>query len=91
MSESTVLTDVENGEFQESCRISAGNGSISKTTLRGGLSEGVDLVDLLEELQRALEQEASKAGGTRKASPGSGGHSRWPVKSPIVHTTTNRR
>lgn len=46
MSESTVLTDVENGEFQESCRISAGNGSISKTTLRGGLSEGVDLVEL---------------------------------------------
>jgi len=46
MSESTVLTDVENGEFQESCRISAGNVSISKTTLRGGLSEGVDLVEL---------------------------------------------
>ena len=46
MSESTVLTDVENGEFQESCRISAGNGSIFKTTLRGGLSEGVDLVEL---------------------------------------------
>lgn len=56
MSESTVLTDVERGEFREHCRISSescdvlpagtASWSISKSTLRGGLSDGVDVVEI---------------------------------------------